>query len=125
MRATSRSSPCLACSIAVAVVVFIYVNPSQFAPTEDLATYPSDFAGDLSKLTSTDAVHAAFSSKLRVVSAADASSIGEPIDGDSEALTGIVLSLDSCLLFATGHSKLIRVWDLASRTCIRSWKVRL
>jgi pantoate--beta-alanine ligase len=34
----------------VAIVVSIYVNPSQFAPTEDLATYPSDFAGDLRKL---------------------------------------------------------------------------
>ncbi|KAI5014552.1 hypothetical protein ZWY2020_055942 [Hordeum vulgare] len=47
----------------VAVVVFIYVNPSQFAPIEDLATYPSDLAGDLCKLASTSAVHAAFSRK--------------------------------------------------------------
>uniref|UniRef100_A0A453T5T9 Anaphase-promoting complex subunit 4 WD40 domain-containing protein n=1 Tax=Aegilops tauschii subsp. strangulata TaxID=200361 RepID=A0A453T5T9_AEGTS len=61
-------------------------------------------------------------SELRVVSATDASAIGEPIDGDSEAVTGIALSPDSRLLFAAGHSKLIRVWDLASRTCIRSWK---
>ncbi|KAM3318486.1 hypothetical protein ACQJBY_035945 [Aegilops geniculata] len=44
----------------VAVVVSIYVNPSQFAPTEDLATYPSDLAGDLRKLASTGAVHAVF-----------------------------------------------------------------
>lgn len=44
----------------IAVVVSIYVNPSQFAPTEDLATYPSDLAGDLRKLTSTGAVHAVF-----------------------------------------------------------------
>ncbi|KAL2336712.1 hypothetical protein Fmac_011158 [Flemingia macrophylla] len=33
------------------VVVSIYVNPVQFGPTEDLATYPSDFDGDLRKLT--------------------------------------------------------------------------
>ncbi|KAL6909574.1 hypothetical protein ACP4OV_001855 [Aristida adscensionis] len=45
----------------VAVVVSIYVNPSQFAPTEDLATYPSDFAGDLRKLAATGAVAAVFS----------------------------------------------------------------
>ncbi|KAK1650655.1 hypothetical protein QYE76_068460 [Lolium multiflorum] len=45
---------------SVAVVVSIYVNPSQFAPTEDLATYPSDLAGDLRKLASTGAVHAVF-----------------------------------------------------------------
>ncbi|CAM0144500.1 unnamed protein product [Urochloa decumbens] len=44
----------------VAVVVSIYVNPSQFAPTEDLATYPSDFAGDLRKLAATGAVAAVF-----------------------------------------------------------------
>ncbi|KAG2544451.1 hypothetical protein PVAP13_9KG018000 [Panicum virgatum] len=44
----------------VAVVVSIYVNPSQFAPTEDLATYPSDFAGDLRKLSATGAVAAVF-----------------------------------------------------------------
>lgn len=44
----------------IAVVVSIYVNPSQFAPTEDLATYPSDFAGDLRKLAATGVVAAVF-----------------------------------------------------------------
>uniref|UniRef100_A0A0D9W1H2 Pantoate--beta-alanine ligase n=1 Tax=Leersia perrieri TaxID=77586 RepID=A0A0D9W1H2_9ORYZ len=44
----------------VAIVVTIYVNPSQFAPSEDLATYPSDFAGDLRKLASTGVVDAVF-----------------------------------------------------------------
>jgi U3 small nucleolar RNA-associated protein 13 len=61
--------------------------------------------------------------EVRVVSAADASAIGEPVDGDSEAITALALSPDSRLIFAAGHSRLIRVWDLASRTCIRSWKV--
>ncbi|KAL6652122.1 hypothetical protein ACP70R_011047 [Stipagrostis hirtigluma subsp. patula] len=60
--------------------------------------------------------------EVRVVSAADASTLGEPVDGDSEAITALALSPDSRLLFAAGHSRLVRVWDLASRTCIRSWK---
>ncbi|KAF8702279.1 hypothetical protein HU200_033047 [Digitaria exilis] len=60
--------------------------------------------------------------EVRFVSAADASAIGEPIDGDSEAITALALSPDSRLLFAAGHSRLIRVWDLSTRTCIRSWK---
>lgn len=59
---------------------------------------------------------------MRVVSATDASAIGDPLDGDSEAITALALSPDSRLLFAAGHSRLIRVWDITSRACIRSWK---
>ncbi|GJN26573.1 hypothetical protein PR202_gb14514 [Eleusine coracana subsp. coracana] len=60
--------------------------------------------------------------EVRLVSAADASAIEEPIDGDSEAITALALSPDSRHLFAAGHSRLVRVWDIASRACIRSWK---
>lgn len=41
------------------VVVSIYVNPTQFAPTEDLAKYPRDFARD-KKLCASEGVDAIF-----------------------------------------------------------------
>lgn len=37
-------------ALADLTVVSIYLNPGQFAPSEDLSTYPSDLAGDIKRL---------------------------------------------------------------------------
>jgi pantoate--beta-alanine ligase len=88
----------------VAVVVSIYVNPSQFAPTEDLATYPSDLAGDLRKLASTGAVHAVFNPPDLYVRGTDGSG-GAAVSG-------------SCLQEAAGgHETWIRVERLEVGLC--------
>ncbi|KAL8538390.1 hypothetical protein ACS0TY_000402 [Phlomoides rotata] len=44
------------------------------------------------------------------------------IEGDSEPVTALILSPDDKLLFSASHSRQIRVWDLSSLKCLRSWK---
>ena len=44
-----------ACSECDFVAATIFVNPTQFAPTEDFSKYPRTLAADLEKLTSVDA----------------------------------------------------------------------
>lgn len=43
--------------------------------------------------------------------------------GESEVFTALALSPNDKLLFSAGHSRQIRVWDLSTMTCVRSWKV--
>lgn len=94
----------------IAVVVSIYVNPSQFAPNEDLATYPSDLAGDLRKLASTGAVHAVFNPPdLYIRGAPGRTAVGA--SGDAAV---------SCLEAAVGgdgHETWIRVERLEKGLC--------
>ncbi len=49
----------LALAHAERLIVSIFVNPKQFAPTEDLAAYPRPFEADIAKLTEIGA-HAVF-----------------------------------------------------------------
>lgn len=58
---------------------------------------------------------------LKIIDSSNAS-IKSTIDGDSEPVTALVLSPDDNFLFSTSHSRQIRVWDLVSLKCIRSWK---
>ncbi|CAM0871170.1 unnamed protein product [Alopecurus aequalis] len=95
----------------VAVVVSIYVNPSQFAPTEDLATYPSDLAGDLRKLASTGSVHAVFNPPDLYVRGGGAAG-GSP----AEAASGPVSCLEA-LAGGDGHETWIRVERLEKGLC--------
>lgn len=50
------------------------------------------------------------------------SSIKSTIEGDSERVTALALSPDDKILFSASHSRQIRVWDLATLKCLRSWK---
>ncbi|WCJ27775.1 Transducin beta-like protein 3 [Euphorbia peplus] len=50
------------------------------------------------------------------------SSVRATIEGDTESITALTLSPDDKLLFFSGHSRQIRVWDLSSLKCVRSWK---
>jgi pantoate--beta-alanine ligase len=62
------------------VVVSIFVNPAQFAPTEDYAAYPRDEAGDLAKLgnENVDAVFAPSVDEMYPDGAATAIAVGGP-----------------------------------------------
>lgn len=51
--------------------------------------------------------------------------IRSTLDADSESVTALALSPDDRLLFSSSHSRQIRVWDLSTFKCVRSWKVLL
>ncbi|XP_057532002.1 protein TORMOZ EMBRYO DEFECTIVE isoform X1 [Amaranthus tricolor] len=58
---------------------------------------------------------------IKIVDFSNAS-IKFTIEGDSEPITALALSSDDKFLFSSSHSRQIRVWDLATLKCIRSWK---
>ncbi|CAA7051573.1 unnamed protein product [Microthlaspi erraticum] len=58
---------------------------------------------------------------INIVDSSD-SSVKSTIEGESDRLTALALSPDDKFLFSAGHSRQIRVWDLETLKCIRSWK---
>ncbi|XP_021899650.1 transducin beta-like protein 3 [Carica papaya] len=58
---------------------------------------------------------------IKIVDSSNAS-IKSTIDCDSDTITALALSPNDKLLFSSGHSRQIRVWDLETLKCVRSWK---
>ncbi|KAL2499608.1 Transducin family protein/WD-40 repeat family protein [Abeliophyllum distichum] len=58
---------------------------------------------------------------IKIVDSANAS-IKSTIDGDSEPVTSLSLSQDNKFIFSASHNRQIRVWDVSSLKCLRSWK---
>ncbi|KAK7389072.1 hypothetical protein VNO78_23904 [Psophocarpus tetragonolobus] len=58
---------------------------------------------------------------IKIVDSATAA-IRSTLDADSEPVTALSLSPDDRLLFSSSHSRQIRVWDLSTLKCVRSWK---
>ncbi|XP_039142084.1 transducin beta-like protein 3 [Dioscorea cayenensis subsp. rotundata] len=59
--------------------------------------------------------------EIKIVDSSTAA-VRRTLEGDSEAVTAITISSDGRLLYSAGHSRLIRVWDIPSWKCLRSWK---
>ncbi|KAL0400451.1 UNVERIFIED_CONTAM: Transducin beta-like protein 3 [Sesamum latifolium] len=68
---------------------------------------------------SSDASYACNS--IKIIDSSNAA-IKSTIEGDSEPVTALLLSPDDNFLFSASHTRQIRVWDLSSLKCIRSWK---
>ncbi|KAG5153751.1 hypothetical protein JHK82_011720 [Glycine max] len=58
---------------------------------------------------------------IKIVDSATAA-IRSTLGADSESFTALALSPDDRLLFSSGHSRQIKVWDLSTLKCVRSWK---
>jgi pantoate--beta-alanine ligase len=74
------------------VVVTIFVNPTQFGPSEDLSRYPRDLAGDLAKAASMGA---------STVFAPEASAMY--LDGDETRVRVGALAVPLCGQYRPGH----------------------
>jgi pantoate--beta-alanine ligase len=95
---------------ADAVVVSIFVNPTQFAPHEDLASYPRDLAGDLAACRSAgvDAVFAPEAGELYPPGAQtwiEVTELSQPLCGGSRPhfFRGVATVVTKLLVAARPH----------------------
>ncbi|KAJ0039122.1 hypothetical protein Pint_22236 [Pistacia integerrima] len=58
---------------------------------------------------------------INIVDSSNAS-IKSTIEADSDTITALALSPNDKLLFSSGHSRQIKVWDLSTLKCLRTWK---
>lgn len=58
---------------------------------------------------------------INIVNSSNAS-IKSTIEADSDTITALALSPNDKLLFSSGHSRQIKVWELSTLKCLRTWK---
>ncbi|KAK1361108.1 Utp13 domain-containing protein [Heracleum sosnowskyi] len=58
---------------------------------------------------------------IKIINTSDAS-VKSTIESDSTPVTALCISPNANFLFSSSHSRQIRVWDLTSLQCLRSWK---
>ncbi|CAM8970483.1 unnamed protein product [Rhodiola kirilowii] len=95
------------------IVVSIYVNPGQFAPTEDLSTYPSDFHGDVQKLVEVGGVDVVFHPHNLY----DYGNLSFENGGGGGFGGGLVSCVEQC---GFGHETWVRVEKLEKGMCGKS-----
>lgn len=61
---------------------------------------------------------------IKIINTSDAS-VKSTIESDSTPVTALCISPNSNFLFSSSHSLQIRVWDLTSLQCLRSWKPQI
>ena len=108
------------------VVVSIFVNPTQFAPNEDFASYPRDELADVGKLvgTGTDAVFAPGVAEMYPQGFATSVIVGGPAEGLESAyrphfFTGVATVVSKLLLACLPDSALFGEKDYQQLLVIR------